>query len=216
MSRKLLFVSFFSLILFSCKQQVRNEKVVYSNDFEANNLSGITNGIITQYNNTGVLGLYNDGYFSLLINNLPKHDLVTITFDLYIHDSWDGNKPSPDGPDVWEMIVDGNTFINTTFSNDSCSNAPGVFCSPQSYPFNYPSYYNNPKTGAYRTNLPGVCHLAGNLAGTTLYKIEKTFKHSSSNLTLKCLDKLVQSNSSNPKCDEGWSVDNINIKAISL
>jgi hypothetical protein len=216
MNRNLLLVTLSIILFFSCKQQVRNETVVYNNDFEANNLSGITNGVITQYNNTGVLGLYNNGYFSLLVNNLPKHDLVTITFDLYIHDSWDGNKSSPDGPDIWEMIVDGNTFISATFSNDPCSNGPGVFCSPQSYPFNYPSSYNNPKTDAYRTDLPGVCHFLGNPNGTTLYRIEKTFKHSSGSLILKCLDKLVQPNSPNPKCDESWSVDNINIKAISL
>jgi len=216
MNRNLLFVSLSILLLFSCKQQVRDEVIVYNNDFESNNLSGITNGITTRYNNTGVLGLYNNSYFSLLVNNLPKHDLVTITFDLYIHDSWDGNKQSPDGPDIWEMLVDGNTFISATFSNDPCNSGPGIFCAPQSYPFNYPSNYNNPKKGAYRTDLPGVCHFLGNPNGTTLYKIVKTFKHSNTTLTLKCLDKLVQTNAPDPKCDESWSVDNINIKAISL
>jgi hypothetical protein len=30
------------------------------------------------------------------------------------------------------------------------------------------------------------------------------------------LDKLVQPNSPDQKCDESWSVDNINIKAITL
>ncbi|MEO8887341.1 MAG: hypothetical protein ABI367_14855 [Mucilaginibacter sp.] len=217
MNKNLVLVAFITtILLFSCKQQVRNETVVYSNDFEANNLSGITNGTITQYNNTAVLGLYNNSYFSLLVNNLPKHDLVTITFDLYIHDSWDGNKQSPDGPDIWEMSVDGNTFISATFSNAPCAGGGGVFCPPQSYPFNYPSSFNNPKTGAYRTDLPGICQLIGDPNGTTLYKIVKTFKHSNSILILKCLDKLVQTNSSNPKCDESWSVDNINIKTISL
>jgi hypothetical protein len=111
------------------------------------------------------------------------------------------------------MTVDGNTFINTTFSNESF--IPGNFVSPQSYPFNYPNNYNNPRTGAYRTDLPGICQLVGP-GGTTQYKISKTFSHTSSTLILQCLDKLIQNNSSDPKCDESWSVDNINIKAITL
>lgn len=112
-----------------------------------------------------------------------------------------------------QMLVDGNSYINTTFSNIPC----GVydFCSPQSYPNDYPNNYHNPKTGAYRTDLPGVCHLAGP-NGTTLYKITKTFRHTNNTLLLQCLDKLVQPNAPDPKCDESWSVDNINIKAITL
>jgi hypothetical protein len=200
--------------LISCKNQVKNEVVVYNNTFESNNLSGIKDGTITQFNNTSVLGQYNNGGFTLNVNDLPKHHLITITFDLYIHDSWDGNKLSPDGPDIWKMLINGNTFIDASFSNLECST--GDFCPPQSYPLNYPNNYSNPKTGAYRTDLPGVCHLATSPNGTTLYKIEKTFKHSDHTLLLQCLDKLVQTNLPNPKCDESWSVDNIIIKAITL
>lgn len=203
-------------LLVSCKKNVRNEKEVYSNDFEGGNLSNIKNGQISTFNGSDVLGQYNNGNFLLSLNNLPKHDLVTITFDLYIHDSWDGNKPAPDGPDIWEMLVDGNAYINATFSNEPCTNGSGIFCPPQSYPFNYPSSYNNPKTGAYRTDLPGVCSMKSDPNGTTWYKIEKTFTHSTSTLLLQCLDKLVQPNASDPKCDESWSVDNIVVKTITL
>jgi hypothetical protein len=216
MKKKLLLVISFIFVL-SCKTHVRNEVFIYTNDFETNNLSGITNGYITLYNGSAVLGQYNrvsnKGYFNLALSNLPKHDLVTISFDLFIHDSWDGNKQEPDGPDIWQMIVDNDTYINTTFSNESF--IPGNFVSPQSYPFNYPNNYNNPRNGAYSVDLPGICHLAGP-GGTTKYKITKTFSHTSSTLLLQCLDKLVQNNSSDPKCDESWSVDNINIKAITL
>jgi len=202
---------------FSCKSHINSEVVVYNNDFESNSLLNIDNGIIGTFNGSSVLGQYNiranKGYFNLALSNLPKHDLVTISFDLYIHDSWDGNKQDPDGPDIWQMIVDGNTFVNTTFSNEAF--IPGNFVSPQSYPFNYPNNYNNPRTGAYRTDLPGICHLAGP-NGTSQYKITKTFNHTNSTLLLQCLDKLLQNNSSDPKCDESWSVDNINIKTITL
>jgi len=213
---KKLFLVIPLFFIFSCNTHVSNQVVVYTNDFESNNLTNISGGVISQFNGSAVLGQYNNVFFNLSVNNLPKHDLITISFDLYIHDTWDGDKMSPDGPDIWEMLVDGNTYINTTFSNDQCAIAPGNFCSPQSYPFDYPNNYNNPKTGAYRTDLPGVCSMKGIIGWTTQYKIVKTFSHSSNSLLLQCLDKLVQTNTNNPKCDESWSVDNINIQAITL
>jgi hypothetical protein len=213
MKKKLLFL--IPLFFICCKTHVTNTVVVYNNDFENGDLSKIANGFITQYNGSAVLGQYNckgptKGYFNVSLSNLPKHDLITISFDLYIHDSWDGNKPPPDGPDIWQMLVDGNTYVYTTFSNDPCNN--NGFCSPQAYPLTYPNNFNNPKTGAYRTDLPGVC-LSAN--GTTQYKITKTFKHTNGTLVLECSDLLVQTNTADPKCDESWSVDNINIKAIT-
>jgi hypothetical protein len=209
-------IFFFALLLFliaSCKDKIRKETTVYTNDFERGSLANIENGFITVYNGSSVLGRYNNGYFNIKLNDLPQHDLITITFDLYIHDRWDGNKTAPDGPDIWQMWVDDKTYINTTFSNLDCP--PGYFCSPQSYPFNYPNNYNSPKAGAYRTDLPGVCGIVGP-NGTTQYKIEKTFVHTNNTLSLRCLDKLVQDNANDKKCDESWSVDNISIKAIIL
>jgi hypothetical protein len=212
MKKNILLITFLFIVT-SCKTHVSNEAIVYSNDFESNNLQGISNGVVEQFNNTHVLGRYNNGNFTLALSNLPKHDLITISFDLYIHDSWDGNKRDGYGPDIWQMLVDGNTFINTTFSNDSF--APGNFTSPQSYPFNYPNNYNNPKTGAFRKDLPAACDTVGPKI-TSQYKISKTFSHKSGALMLQCLDKLIQSDSANPKCNESWSVDNISVKAITL
>jgi hypothetical protein len=211
MNKRLILIFFISVIVNSCKNQVQSEAVVYNNTFESNNLSGIKDGVITQFDSTSVLGQYNNGGFILNLDNLPRHHLITIAFDLYLHNSWDGNKMAPDGPDIWQMLVDGNNYIDASFSNDDC-----FYCSPQSYPLNYPNNYSNPKKGAFRVDLPGVCHNSTNPNGTTLYHIKKTFKHSSNALILQCLDKLVQTNSPNPKCDESWSVDNIIIKATTL
>ena len=216
MNKNFILIFFLSVIVNSCKTQVQSEVIVYNNTFENNNLSGIKGGVITQYNNTSVLGQYNNGGFTLNLNDLPRHHLITIAFDLYIHDTWDGNKLPVDGPDIWQMLVDGNTYIDASFSNADCPSGSGIFCPPQSFPLNYPNNYSNPKTGAYKTDLPGVCHLATSPNGTTLYKIVKTFKHSEDALLLQCLDKLVQTNTLTPKCDESWSVDNIIIKAITL
>ncbi len=213
MNKNLLFVILFSLAV-SCNTHVSKQVVVYNNDFENGDLTNIYGGAISQFNGSNVLGQYNNGYFALTVNNLSKHDLITISFDLYIHDTWDGDKLTPDGPDIWEMVIDGNPYINATFSNSPCG--ASEFCSPQSYPFDYPNFYNNPKTGAYRTDLPGVCSMKNVIGWTTQYKIVKTFTHTNNTLVLQCLDKLIQTNAPDPKCDESWSVDNINIQAITL
>ena len=213
MNKKILYI--IPLIFFlSCHKNVSNVVVVYNNDFETGDLTNITNGITTAFNNTTVLGNYNNDTVTFSLKNLPAHDLVTITFDLYIHDSWDGNKPAPDGPDMWAMLVDNSPYINTTFSNADCG--PGQFCSPQSYPENYPNFTDNPKVGAYRTDLPGLCSWSFSTHGTTWYKIVKTFKHSERTLKLQLMDKLVQTNTLTPKCDESWSIDNITVKATTL
>lgn len=217
MKKKLLLLISLAVTM-SCKRHINStESLIYSNDFESNNLTGIENAVVSKFNNSNVLGQYNSnvnkGFFKLTVNNLPKHDLVTVSFDLYIHDTWDGNVQSADGPDIWQMLVDGATYVKATFSNGDCQ--PGYFCPPQSYPFNYPNSYNNPKKGASRTDLPGICGLAGP-NGTTLYKITKTFSHSSGTLVLHCLDALIQAGTADQMCDESWSVDNINIKAVTL
>jgi hypothetical protein len=215
MIKKILFIILFISIL-SCKKNIRSEVEVYNNNFETGSLANIKNGVLNQFNGSAVLGNYNNGSFNLTVDNLPKHNLVTVSFDLYIHDDWNGDKLAPNGPDIWEMLVDGNPYINTTFSNEACSNAPGVFCPPQAYPLNYPNNNHSAKSGAFRTNLPGLCSMKSNSNGTTQYKIEKTFEHTNKTLILECLDKLVQTNVTDPKCDESWSVDNISIKVITL
>jgi hypothetical protein len=213
MNKKLLQLILPFILLISCKTNVRNEVVVYNNDFETGDLSNIKGGLLGQFNGSKVLGQFNNGDFTLSLTNLPDHDLITLSFDLYIHDNWAGDL-APDGPEIWQMLIDGSTYISATFSNLAC--IPGNICPPQSYPYNYPNNYNNPRTGAYNTNLPGVCSLKTDPNGTTQYKITKTFRHSGGTISLECLDRLDQKDYSNPKCEKSWSVDNINIQAITL
>jgi hypothetical protein len=206
------------LFLFlSCTKATVGEIEVYSNDFESGNLTNIEKGTISQFNGSQVLGNYNNGEFALSINDIPAHDIIDITFDLYIHDSWEGVQSANDqigGPDIWQMLVDNKIYINTTFANFDC--IPGNFCPPQSYPADYPAQSNNPKSGASRTDLPGFCSQADKLSGTTLYKIHKSISHSGASVTIRCLDMLKQIHAADAKCDESWSVDNIKVKAINL
>jgi hypothetical protein len=163
------------------------------------------------------MGNYNNDQFNLLLDDLPEHVLIDVSFDLYIHDSWEGNQQFNDyenGPDIWQFKVDNKTYISTTFSNIDCS--PGNFCAPQAYPSDYPNNNNNPKSGAINRDLPGFCRYVNKPNGSTLYQIHKSISHSDKRLLIQCLDQLKQSNVTDKLCDESWSVDNIIIKVINL
>ncbi|WP_219223188.1 hypothetical protein [Pedobacter antarcticus] len=216
MIKKILWILAFPFLL-SCAKSVNSDVEVYANDFENGNLTGITKGEIGTFNGSKVLGQFNNGGFDLALNDLPAHEMVEVSFDLYIHDNWDGNAQFADnviGPDIWRMRVDDQTYINTTFSNAACT--PGFICPPQSYPADYPNNNQNPRVGAEKTKLPGVCAQRTSPTGTSLYKIKKRIAHSSANLLIQCDDKLMQKNVADPKCDESWSVDNIKVRVINL
>lgn len=212
---KLTFLFILFLLFNSCAKSVNHETIVYTNDFESGNLANITNGTISPFNGSKVLGNYNNGQFNLTINDLPDHDLVDISFDLYIHDNWVGAQQfeNNSGPDIWQMKVDNKTYINTTFNNYAC--ADGNICPPQSYPADYPNQSNNPRTGASQTDLPGFCN-ANSQPGTVLYKIHKSISHSDKTLLIECLDLLKHKDVADQKCNESWSVDNIKVTAINL
>jgi len=211
--RSLSLAILFLVSLFSCKDKVASTTEVYNNDFQTDNLTNIVGGATEEYNNTKVLGRYNNSGFTLSLSDLPKHDLITVSFLLYIHDSWDGNLPGISGPDIWEMFVDDKPYISTTFSNFPCS--PTDICKPQSYPDTYPNNLHNPQTGAALVDLPRGCKPTYP-NGTSMYRITKTFVHTGGSLSVKCFDKLIQTTLTDLKCDESWSVDNLNVKAITL
>ena len=199
----------------------RNE-LVYNNDFESSDLDAIDGAQLMTFANTTVLGNYNNDGFTLNLNNIGPHDFIYISFDLYIHDSWDGNfnNINPDQPDAWFIdlrpdidsypITSFNVW-ETSFSNSICS---PLSCLKQSYPNVYP-FENLPRKGLSRL-LPGLCSLASNSDGTTLYTIEKGFEHQGNALLIRFYDKLYQPNTVDERCDESWSLDNLKVRVISI
>lgn len=196
--------------------------VIYENDFEERDLTNINGGILFRRFNTTLIGNYNNGGFTLHLDSIPDHDYIYISFTLHIHDTWDGNSNGlePDAPDKWIMAV--NPGINstslddyrgfeTTFSNGPCD---GVLCLPQSYPNEFP-HHNLPRTGARRPR-SGMC-VARTVSGSSSeYFIERTFLHDDPTISFSFYDELYQSNVLDQKCDESWSMDNIEIRAITL
>tara|TARA_B100001778_G_C18500995_1_gene589692 strand:+ start:327 stop:1022 length:696 start_codon:yes stop_codon:yes gene_type:complete len=224
------FVAFFILIIInSCSypEMSRNE-LIYENDFENKNLTSIDGGGLSQFNNSTVLGDYNNDGFTIHLENVGDHEYVFISFDLYIHGTWDGNFngfSTNDKADKWilEFNPEMDLFKNpnsdkfiTTFSNSSCW--PN-YCLRQSYPETYP-HENNPKKGAFEVNLAEKC--SDNFFGgpTSLYKIEKSFKSNDGDIVIRFYDELYQPNAIDKdgvpqeKCDESWSLDNLKIRVI--
>ena len=204
------------VVIASCHKDIQSQTEVYSNDFESNSLQGIEGGIQSTYVNKKVLGFYNNGGFTLTLPGLKKHQLILIKFDLYLHDTWAGNNTGDkvviDGPDIWQLKIDNETVINTTFSNSGCL---PTYCQQQSYPKNFP-FHHDAGYGASRTDLPGRCRLANISGGTTMYRIEKIFNHSGPSLKLLFNDILKQNNATNMLCDESWSLDNLSVSILTL
>lgn len=223
------YIYIFLFLIWTCQypEMVRDE-LVYENDFESLSLVDIDGGGISKFNNTNVIGDFNNDGFTIHLSDVGKHDYVFVSFDLYIHGSWDGNFngfEKNDKPDKWTMefkpdmalYKDPNSdSFTTTFSNSPCW--PN-YCLRQSYPQNFPSE-NNPKTGAFSVDLEKKCknNFFGGL--TSLYQIEKGFKSSGNAIVLRFFDELYQPNAIDKdgipqtKCDESWSMDNIKIRVI--
>ena len=204
------------IFLTSCHKEIQSEKEVYRNDFESADLNDIEGGQINTFNASKVIGFYNNGGFKIVLSGLSAHELVKVSFDLYVHDTWAGNntgeKDIVDGPDLWQMLVDNEIFINTTFSNSGCF---PTYCLQQSYPKNFP-FHHDAGTGASRNDLPGRCHLKNVTGGTSLYNIEKYINHNGSNLEIEFRDLLKQNNAADMLCDESWSMDNLIISTTTL
>ena len=221
---------FFILIINSCSYpEIVRDELVYENNFEDNNLENIDGGGFSLFNDTTVLGNFNNDGFTLHLTDVGKHEYLFVSFDLYIHGSWDGNFngfSENDKADKWiiEYSPDMDLYKNpdidkfiTTFSNSPCW--PN-YCLRQSYPESYP-FDNNPKKGSFQTDLAEVCN--NNFFGgpSTLYKIEKGFRSSGNAIVLRFFDELYQPNAIDKdgipqeKCDESWSIDNLKVRVIS-
>ena len=213
------------LVIGSCSypEMVRNE-LVYENDFENSSLEKIDGGDFSKFNNTTVLGDFNNDGFILFLDDVGNHDYVFISFDLYIHGSWDGNFngfTENDKPDKWvmELFKDPSADnFTTTFSNSPCFSN---YCLRQSFPNLYP-YENNPKTGSFKVGLEAKCDKNFFGGPTTLYQIEKGFKSSGNNIVVRFYDELYQPNAIDKdgvpqsKCDESWSIDNLRVRMIKF
>ncbi len=139
------------------------------------------------------LGQFSNDTVSLSLSGLAPHTDATVSFDLYLINSWDGNS-NVYGPDRWSLGVQGGpTLLDTTFSNVSSEN--------QAYPDAYPVGNYPARTGASESNSLGYGGF-----GDTVYHITETFAHSAGSLVLNFAENA-------PAFDtESWGIDNVSVK----
>ena len=209
----LIVISAFS-VLSGCIKSGYDEVTVYDSNFKSGSTEKLKGALLYKRDGELFIGRYNNGGFSLNLDNLPPHKAIEITVEPYMHDSWDGNNNygGIDGPDVWTMSADGEELVNSSFSNSPCNS---MYCLFQSYPARYSGgiINNPPKTDAMSV-LPGFCY-TGYTYGTSVYKIVKTISHSKNTLNINFKDFLVQTNVPDPLCDESWSVGLLRVKILN-
>ena len=62
-------------------------------------------------------GRFSNGSQSLSLTGLTAGQAVTVTYDLYILDSWDGGAAPSAGPDIFQVSADGAVLTSNTFAN---------------------------------------------------------------------------------------------------
>lgn len=142
---------------------------------------------------------------SLSLNELPPHSEVSVSFDLFIIGTWDGNQVSLPtcgsfggqlvGPDEWRVAVaGGETLLNTTFSN--IHNHLECWTFMQAFPEEFPGGDHPPFTNAAEVNTLGY-------EVDAIYHLSFTFAHAAEAL------ELDFSSLGRGDADEGWGLDNV-------
>lgn len=129
---------------------------------------------------------------SLTLNSVPSSD-VTVSFDLFIIGSWDGNSTT-NGPDRWEFsIAGGPTLLSTTFANSTNPAQNQAF--PDAYPGgNHPGY-----TGAVEHGTLGYAS-----SKDAVYHLSYTFAHAAGPLVANFSGFVNGS-------DETFGLDNVSV-----
>jgi hypothetical protein len=181
---------------------------VYSSDFEG--------AIGPEWSNAATdiapsgrrfLGQFGNEAVTLALTCLPEHTAISLSFDLYLIRSWDGNNafnPSSGeviGPDVWELRVDGGpALLRTTFANWQWANYR------QAYPGAYPGGDYAPRTGASENDSLGY-QLSG-AALDAVYRLTFAFPHSGNSLSM-----IFSASGLQVLADESWGIDNLRVNA---
>ena len=188
--------------LFVLAATTARAQLIYSNDFSTSAGAEWTNSTISTSNGEKFLATSangsGNGTNTLTLTGLPSHSSVTVGFDLYIIQSWDGNGPQGGGVDGWGLTENGNSLLNTTFANFTGGNTQDFVS--QANPNGGPAA---PRTGQFDSNHLG--YGTGDFGDAT-YRFLYTFNDPSSTLALAFTSFQNQGPG-----DEGWGLDNVTV-----
>jgi len=187
---------------------------LYQNDFE--NSAGsewcFQSRDVTPLGSRNFLGQFGAQNVCLNLDNIAPHQAVSVSFDLYVIRSWNGNRiggggltdpdPFPEsdpiiGPDHWQFQADGQTLLDTTFANKAGH--------PQSYPNAFGQGNNSPATGAVEVNSLG--YQWNGTSMDAVYRITITFPHNANTLDLNFIALGLQALE-----NESWGLDNVQVQ----
>jgi hypothetical protein len=202
------------------QKQIR-EEVYYFEDFEETENSSLVTPEFVTYNTeplhyfagNQMLGPFGFGGVLIRINDIPEYDRIVISFDLYIHDAWEGPGSSRESSDIWIFDLNGGNQIYTTFINTKCvTRNCGTF---QHYPYNFAQAALNPENAeVINPELPGLCLYSNEIGGTKLYHIRKKYSQIGQNISLGLFADLKNLGEDN--CNKSWSIDNLKITRWEL
>jgi RHS repeat-associated protein len=188
--------------------------IVYFNDFENSNrsLNEWSNPItgVTPIGNRHFLGRYGGRAYEerfrqtrLTLDNLPEHEIVTLSFKLYVNDSWNGSTGIY-SPDTWRLnVAGGQTLLYTTFGSGYPNGLPQAY--PNNFDANNPYANLNPSgTGASETNTLG--YYLTDLWGDAVYNLTFTFEHNGSDLAFDFIGGTDEDIN-----NESWSLDDVQV-----
>jgi len=190
--------------------QVNGMVAVYSNGFEG--LVGSewskTTTSATPIGARGSLGEFGRETVTLTLSNLPSHDSITVSYDLFVIRSWDGNNGGgltpPFGPDVWSLGLGGGPELFTTsFGNF------GAPINVQSFPDSYPDGNHPHRTGASEVNTLGYVY-ANAWPMDTVYELTSTFGHTANHLEL-LFTAVLRESMEDVRDNESWGLDNVQV-----
>ena len=199
-------------VVLSFVGSVSAQTQVYFNDFESSVGSEWSNKTrsITPVGGRRFLGEFGNTIVRLTLNNLPTHSAVTLSFDLYLIRTWDGNSinnifGSVVGPDIWTLkIVGESTLISTTFSNVDFIE----LLSRQAYPDEYPGGDHPARERASENNTMGYTFFFGEDNQThnidSVYHLSFNFPHTENLMAFEFSASGLQSIG-----DESWGLDNV-------
>jgi hypothetical protein len=206
-----------TVMLFVASQKPDETKVIFEenfNDFDKDLKIAWSNTKteMTPNGKTRFLGQFYNESVRLTLDKLPQHKSITVTFDLYITRTWDGEVIGP-GPDGWGLkLEDSVPLIDTTFCNVdglrqkfACKN--GEDASSGCYSKGEVAAFGAAATNSLGFNI-------GWKYNDSVYRIKRTFQHDRSFLMLTFYGAMREvtpdlQNTNN----EAWGLDNVRIEA---
>ncbi len=157
----------------------------------------------SSFNGTTVLGRFDNADVTLTLSGFTVGEAVTVGFDLYILDSWDGDGTTY-GPDHFHFAIDGVDQLNTTFSNVAGSN--------QAFPDAFGSGSHDIQTGADNKDFSHGGTLPDGYFGNALYIFGGAANAQFAGVaTATTMTFTFGASNLQGVGDESWALDNVNV-----